>query len=81
MEVQNLSTGNDRQKNITGNSWSLGICMYFQGPSKIIYIQQNTIMILKWTENRNVNQVGSVFLLSKQLLLDCLCFYLHQPKD
>lgn len=55
--------------------------MYFQGPSKIIYIQQNTIMILKWTENRNVNQAGSIFLLSKQLLLGCLCHYLHKPKD
>lgn len=55
--------------------------MYFQEVSKIIYIQQNTIMILKWTENRNVNQAGSLFLLSKQLLLDGLYYYLHQPKD
>lgn len=39
-EVQNLSTGDDRQKNI-----------YFGEVSKIIYIQQNTIMFLKWTEN------------------------------
>lgn len=48
-EVQNLSTGDDRLKNIAWNWLSLRICIYFGGVSKIIYIQQNTFM--KWTEN------------------------------
>jgi len=50
-KVQNLSTGDDGQKNKAWNRLSLGICICFGEVSKIIYIQQNTIMFLKWTES------------------------------
>lgn len=35
----------------------------------MICSQQNTIMVLKWTENSSVNQAGIILLPSKQLLL------------
>lgn len=53
-EVQNLSTGDGRQKKIAWNWSSLGMRMQFGGISKMICSQQNTIMFLKWTENTEV---------------------------
>lgn len=55
--------------------------MFWRGIKDYLYsAKHNYVLEMDW-KHSNVNAVGIVLLLSKQLLLNCSCYQPQQPKD